>query len=166
MMDLFAGYDQHPLHWDSQDLTTFSSPMGTHCLTTILMGYTNAVQIYQANISFILQEEIPQFTYPFINDLPVKEVKTWYQNLDGTYKTIPENPKICCFIWEHLLNIYHILQRLKTINVTVSTMKFVLATLDATIVSHKCWILYSIFGITCLLKQYLHRTILTLVLLQ
>ena len=49
MMDLFAGYDQHPLHPDSRDLTTFNSPLGPHCLTTIPMGYTNAVQIYQAD---------------------------------------------------------------------------------------------------------------------
>ena len=54
MMDLFAGYDQRPLHPDSQDLTTFNSPLGPHCLTTIPMGYTNVVQIYQANMSFIL----------------------------------------------------------------------------------------------------------------
>ena len=39
-MDLFAGYDQCPLHPDSRDLTTFNSPLGPHCLTTILMGYT------------------------------------------------------------------------------------------------------------------------------
>jgi len=46
MMDLFAGYDQRPLHPDSRDLTTFSSPMGPHCLTTVPMGYTNPVQIH------------------------------------------------------------------------------------------------------------------------
>ena len=43
MMDLFAGYDQCLLHLDSQDLTTFNSPLGPHCLTMIPMGYTNAV---------------------------------------------------------------------------------------------------------------------------
>ena len=45
MMDLFAGYDQHLLHPDSWDLTTFNSPLGPHRLTAIPMGYTNAVQI-------------------------------------------------------------------------------------------------------------------------
>ena len=76
MMDLFAGYDQCPLHPDSQDLTTFNSPMGPHHLTTIPMGYTNAVQIYQADMSFILQDEIPHYSYLFIDDLPVKLVTT------------------------------------------------------------------------------------------
>ena len=46
MMDLFAGYDQRPLHVDSRDMTMFNSPLGPHCLTTLPMGHTNAVQIY------------------------------------------------------------------------------------------------------------------------
>ena len=76
MMYLFAGYDQCLLHLDSQDLTTFNSPLGPHLLTTIQMGYTNAVQIYQADMSFILQDEIPHYSYPFIDDLPIKSVTT------------------------------------------------------------------------------------------
>ena len=56
MMDLFAGYDQCPLHVDSQDMTMFNSLLGPHCLTTLPMGHTNAVQIYQADMAFILQE--------------------------------------------------------------------------------------------------------------
>ena len=54
MMDLFAGYNQHPLHLESKDLIISNSSMGPHCLTTIPMGYTNAVQIYQVDMSFIL----------------------------------------------------------------------------------------------------------------
>ena len=98
MMDLFARYDQHPLHPDSQDLTTFNSPLGPHHLTTIPMGYTNMVQIYQADMSFILQDKIPRYSYPLINDLPIKSVTTRYENPDGSYATIPDNLGICCFI--------------------------------------------------------------------
>ena len=72
MMDLFAGYDQRPLHVDSRDMTMFNSPLGPHHLTTLLMGHTNTVQIYQADMAFILQDEIPHHTMPFIDDLPVK----------------------------------------------------------------------------------------------
>ena len=50
MMNLFARYDQHPLHLESRDLITFNSPMSPHCLITIPMGYTNVVQIYQADM--------------------------------------------------------------------------------------------------------------------
>jgi hypothetical protein len=30
MMDLYSGYDQHALHVDSRDLTTFGMPLGPH----------------------------------------------------------------------------------------------------------------------------------------
>jgi len=43
-------------------------------------------------MSFILQEEIPDYTYPFINDLPIKGVVECYKHLDDTYETIPDNP--------------------------------------------------------------------------
>ena len=45
IMDLFARYDQHPLHVDSWDMTTFNSPLGPHRLTTLPIGHTNTVQI-------------------------------------------------------------------------------------------------------------------------
>jgi hypothetical protein len=73
------------------------------------MGYTNAVQIYQADMPFILQEEIPHYTMPFIDDLPVKSDMTRYQAEDGSYETIPQNSGIHRFIWEHLIIVNRIL---------------------------------------------------------
>ena len=138
MMDLFAGYDQRPLHVDSRDMTTFNSPLGPHRLTTLSMGHTNTVQIYQANMAFILQDEIPHHTMPFIDDLPVKTKTTRHQRPDGSYETISENPGIRKFIWNHLTVVHRILQRLQNVNATVSAKKFILAAPDATIVGHKC----------------------------
>ena len=138
MMDLFAGYDQRPLHVDSRDMTTFNSLLGPHCLTTLPMGHTNAVQIYQANMAFILQDEIPHHTMPFIDDLPVKSETSQYQRPDGSYETIPESPGVRLFIWKHLTIVHRILQCLQNINATVSAKKFILAAPDATIVGHKC----------------------------
>jgi hypothetical protein len=138
MMDLFARYDQCALHVKSRDMTTFSSPLGPQRLTTLPMGYTNVVQIYQVDISFILQEDIPHCTMPFIDDLLVKSGTTRYQDEDGSYETMPANPGIHRFIWEHLIIVNRILQCLQNIGATVSTKKFVLAAPDAVIVSHKC----------------------------
>ena len=138
MMDLFTGYDQRPLYMDSQDMTAFNSPLGPHHLTTLPMGHTNAVQIYQADMAFILQDKIPHHTMPFIDDLLVKSEMSRYQRLDGSYKTIPENPGIRLFIWKHLTVVHRILQRLQNVNATVSAKKFILAAPDATIVGHKC----------------------------
>jgi hypothetical protein len=84
MMDLYGGYDHHPLHPESRDLTTFGTPLGPHRLTTLPQGFANSAQIFQADTSFILQDEIPKYTIPFINDLPVKSVKTRYQRDDGS----------------------------------------------------------------------------------
>ena len=97
MMDLFARYDQRSSHMDSWDMTTFNSLLGPHHLTTLPMGHTNTVQIYQADMAFILQDEIPHHTMLFIDDLPVKSETSWYQRPDGLYETIPENPGIRLF---------------------------------------------------------------------
>jgi hypothetical protein len=138
MMDLYSGYDQHALHKKSCDLITFGMPLGPHRLTTLPQGHANAIQVYQGNTAFILQHEIPEYTSPFVDDIPVKSVQTHYQCKDSTYKTIPDNPGIHRFIWEHCIVINHILQCLENVGMTVSTSKFILAAPTATIVGHKC----------------------------
>jgi hypothetical protein len=115
MMDLYSGYDQRTLHEDSRDLMTFGTPLGPHRLTTLPQGHANAVQVYQGNTAFILQHKIPEYTSPFVDDIPVKSVQTRYQHKDGTYETIPDNPGIRRFIWEHCIVINHILQRLENV---------------------------------------------------
>jgi hypothetical protein len=74
----------------------------------------------------------------FIDDLPVKFSTTRYQDEDGSYETIPENPGIHRFIWEHLIVVNRILQHLQNVGATVSAKKFVLVAPDAVIVGHKC----------------------------
>jgi hypothetical protein len=138
MMDLYSGYDQRALHKDLRDLTTFGTPLGPHHLTTLPQGHTNAVQVYQGDTAFILQHEILEYMLPFVDDVPVKSVQMHYQHEDGTYETIPDNPGICRFIWEHCIVINCILQRLENIGTTISASKFVLAAPTATIVGHKC----------------------------
>jgi hypothetical protein len=138
MMDLYSGYDQHALHEELHSLMTFGMPLGPHRLTTLLQGHANAIQVYQGDTTFILQHEIPEYTSPFIVNVPVKSVQTCYQHKDGTYETIPDNPGIHHFIWEHCIVINHILQHLENVGVTVSASKFVLAAPTATIVRHKC----------------------------
>jgi hypothetical protein len=138
MMDLYSGYNQCMLHEELRNLTTFGMPLGLHRLTMLLQGHANAVQVYQGDTAFILQDEIPDYTSQFIDDVPVKSVKTRYQRTDGSYEIIAQNPGICCFIWEHCIVINHILQRLENVGVTVSATKFVLATPTAIIIGHKC----------------------------
>jgi hypothetical protein len=102
ILDLFVSYDQQTIDKRSWDLTTFQTPLGTKRLTRIPMGYTNAMQIMHGDVTFTLQEEIPHVTIPFVDDVPVKGPTTRYETPDGNYETIPENPGICRFVWEHL----------------------------------------------------------------
>src|SRR6266481_6173309 len=97
------------------------------------MGATNSVQVLQGNVSFILQDEMPDVAAAFMDDINIKGPPTcdettkggWYTSMafsdppdqshpvvcapgpDGQfYEVLVENPGIHCFIWEHI----HILQ--------------------------------------------------------
>jgi len=126
------------LHEELHNLTTFGMPLGPHRLTMLLQGHANTIQVYQGDTTFILQHEIPEYTLPFVDDVPVKSVQMHYQHKDSTYETIPDNPGIHHFIWEHCIMINRILQRLENVGATVSTSKFVLVAPTTTIIGHKC----------------------------
>ena len=138
MFDLFVAFDQRPLAPQSRDLTTFQSPLGTHRLTCIPMGYTNSVQILHGDTTFLLQDEIPHITVPFMDDIPAKGPASRYQDEEGNYETIPENEGIRRFVWEHLQNVNRIIQRIKHAGGTFSGHKSFICVETAVIVGHKC----------------------------
>jgi hypothetical protein len=115
-LDLFVAYDQSVVYPESRDPITFQSPLSTLYHTHLGMGHTNLVQIMQCDINYILREEIPLFTVPFIDDVAIKCPVVHYENANSTYKTISENSGICRFIWEHLANINQILEQLKYVS--------------------------------------------------
>jgi hypothetical protein len=102
------------------------------------MGYTNSVQIMQGGINYILQEGIPLFTIPFIDDVAIKGLVTRYEKPDGTYETIPENSGICQFVWEHLINVNCILKWLKYVSGTFSRKKLELCVPTIIILGQQC----------------------------
>jgi hypothetical protein len=75
-LNLFVAYDQRVVHPESRDPTTFQSPLDALCHTHLVMGHTNSVQIMQGDINYILRDEIPLFTVPFIDDVAVKDPVT------------------------------------------------------------------------------------------
>jgi hypothetical protein len=79
---------------------TFHSPLGAMRLTVIPMGYTNSPQIMHGDMGHILQDEIPEYTQHFVDDVLVKGPPTQYELPDGGFETIPENSGIHRFIWE------------------------------------------------------------------
>jgi hypothetical protein len=89
LLDLFVGYDEQTLAVKSHDLTTFQTPLGTFHLTSVPMGWLNSVPIFHANVTYTLQDEIPDITIPFLNDAPIKGPPTRYEQPNGSYETHP-----------------------------------------------------------------------------
>jgi len=138
MFDLYVGYDERLIAESSRDLTTFQTPYGALRLVTLPMGWTNSVPIFHDDVTFILQPEIPDFTIPYIDDVPVKGPPTRYIQPDGSYETIPENPKIRRFVWEHFQNLNRIVQRMKYCGGTFSAHKLALCVPEIIVVGHRC----------------------------
>ena len=136
-LDLYVAFDQRVLDEWSRDLTTIQTPLGTFRLTVLPMGYTNSMQILHNDVAFILQDEIPHVTNPFADDCPGLGPRTRYELPDGNYETLPENPGIRRFIYEHICDVNRILQRMKAVGGTFSGKKIKIAQESAIFVGHK-----------------------------
>ena len=137
-LDLFVGYDERKIHPDSRDLTTFQTPFGAYRLVKLPMGWTNSVPIFHEDICEILREEIPEVTRPYIDDVPIRGPKTRYELEDGSYETIPENPGIRRFVWEHMQNVNRVLQRIKYCGGTFAGKKSYICCAETMVVGHRC----------------------------
>ena len=138
MFDLYVGYDERLLAEESRDMTTFQTPYGALRLVTLPMGWTNSVPIFHDDVTEILKEEIPEFTIPYIDDVPVRGPATRYELEPGKYETIPENNGIRKFVWEHMLNVNRILQRMKYSGGTFSGKKTLICAPAIEVLGHKC----------------------------
>jgi len=138
VFDLYWGYDARKVDPASRDLTTFQSPVGPLRITSMPMGYTNSVSEFQACTTFVLQDEIPSVTNVFIDDIPIKGPATQYEDEDGNPETIPGNPGIRRFVWEHANDVHRVMHRLGCSGVTFSATKTQLAQPEVIILGQKC----------------------------
>ena len=137
-LDLYVSFDQCQLHLNSHDLTTFNTPLGAFRLTVLPMGWTNSPAVLQGDITHILRPEIPYWTQPFVDDVPIKGPRTQYELPDGSYETMSENPGIQRFVWEHFEAVHRIIHRAKSYSVTFSGKKAFIGVLKAEILGHIC----------------------------
>lgn len=137
VFDLFSGYDARIVHPKSRDLCAFNTPIGMFRPTGLPQGFTNAVQEFQACMTFILKPEMPHIAAPFIDDIPVCGPKTRYETPDG-YETIPGNTGIRRFVWEHANDVNRVLHRIKCSGATVSGHKIQLGLKNPLIVGQVC----------------------------
>src|SRR5712672_3638201 len=138
MLNLFVGYDHCTLDIASQDLTTIQSPIGAVRLTCLPQGWTNAGAIFHEDVTFLLEPEIPDVAWPYIDDCSIKGPASRYETNDGGFDTIPDNPHIRRFVWEHLNDVHRILHRLHCAGATVSAKKLFVAVPEVVILGHKC----------------------------
>jgi hypothetical protein len=138
ILDLYVGYDERLIAESSRDYTTFQTPFGAQRLVTLPMGWANSVPIFHDDVTFILQPEIPDITIPYLDDAPVKGPKTQYIDDHGNFETIPQNPGIRRFIWEHFQNVNRVVQRMKYCGGTFSGLKSTICAREITVVGHRC----------------------------
>jgi len=137
-LDLYVSFDQRQLHPNSRDMTTFTTPLGALRLTVLPMGWTNSPAVLQGDVTHILRSEIPHHTSPFADDVPIKGPKSRYQLEDGSFETIPDNPGIRRFVWEHFEAVHRIIQRVKSYGATFSGKKAFIGVPQAEILGYIC----------------------------
>ena len=137
-LDLYSGYDHRDIAENSRDFTTFQTPFGALRLVKLPQGWTNSVPIFHDDVTFILRDEIPHVTIPYIDDVPIRGPGSRYQDKNGEYETIPENTGIRRFVWEHFQNLNRIVQRVKYCGGTFSGKKALLCLDEFPVVGHMC----------------------------
>jgi len=138
ILDLYIRYDERVLAERSRDLIMFQTPFGALRLVTLPMGWTNSVSIFHDDVTYILCQEIPRYTLPYIDDIPIRGLKTRYELPDGSVETLEQNPGIWKFVFEHLETVNRILQRMKYTGGTFSGPKTMICSDKITIVGFEC----------------------------
>ena len=129
--DIMGGYNERELAEESRPLTTFETPLGRFQLTRLPQGATNSVAVYQAQMMWILQEEIPEHVGVFIDDGGIKGPRSRYNN-----EVLADNPGIRRFIWEYAVTLERTLFRIEESGLTVSAKKFAVCVPSLDIVGH------------------------------
>ena len=114
------------------------TPLGLLRHTAMPQGYTNSPSEFQNCTSFILQDEIPHVANVFIDDLPIKGPETRYNDANGNAETLPANPGIRRFIWEHAVDVHRIMHRFAHAGGTFSGPKTQLCRPRVLILGQEC----------------------------
>lgn len=138
VLDMYWGFYARIMDPTSRDMTAFQTPIGPLRIVSLPMGFTNSPAEFQACMTFILQEEIPDVAGVFIDDIPIKGPESKYVLEGGQEERIPGNPGIRRFVWEHLNDLHRILHRIGQAGGTVSGKKMQLCLPDVEIVGQKC----------------------------
>ncbi|MBW0467160.1 hypothetical protein O181_006875 [Austropuccinia psidii MF-1] len=126
-----GGYDERELGITTRPLTTFETPLGRLQLTRLPEGATKSVAVCQAQMTWILLEEIPEHLGIFIDDGVIKGPRLTYQ-----HKKLKEKPLIRGFVWEYAVKLERIIFRIKEEVLTTSGSKLAFCVPALDIVGH------------------------------
>jgi hypothetical protein len=130
--DLFSGYDQFQLAAESRDLTTMKTPLGLMRMCTLPMGATNSVAHMQNAMHKVLREFIPEKTFPFLDDIPIKGCL-----VEDKMETVDAD-ECRLFVADHIKDVSKILTCLEEVGLTLSAEKSVFGVDQIIVVGHLC----------------------------
>ncbi|EJC99894.1 uncharacterized protein FOMMEDRAFT_92934 [Fomitiporia mediterranea MF3/22] len=136
-LDLHIVFDQRSLDEQSRDLTMFQTLLGTFCLTVLLIGYTNSVQILYNDLVFILCNKILDVTNLYTDNVLVIGPYSRYEKVDRMEETLSKNKGIQKFVYKYLMDVNWILQRVKAVGGTFSRKKMMLCNKSTIFIKYK-----------------------------
>ena len=92
------------------------------------------------DVTFMLQDLIPDITSPYADDIPVKGPKTRYEMGSGGYEVLAENPGVRRFFWEHMQNMHKVVQMIKVYGGMLSAKKSIICAPEAELLGY--WLTY------------------------
>jgi hypothetical protein len=103
-LDCYSGYHQIALRQEDQSKTSYITPFGAYCYTTMLFGLKNTSTTYQRVIQTCLSEQISRNAEACVDNVVVKtkDAATLIDNLEETFANLREwkwklNPNKCVF---------------------------------------------------------------------
>jgi hypothetical protein len=103
-LDCYSGYHQIAIKEEDQEKTTFITPFGTYCYTTMSFGLKNASATYQRAIHACFKRQLNKNVEAYVDDVVVKtrNSNTLITDLEETFASLREycwklNPNKCVF---------------------------------------------------------------------
>jgi dsDNA-binding SOS-regulon protein len=103
-LDCYSGYHQIAIKEEDQEKTTFISPFGAYCYTTMSFGLKNADASYQRAIQACFKRQLNKNVEAYVDDVVVKtrNSDTLITDLEETFASLREyrwklNPNKCVF---------------------------------------------------------------------
>jgi hypothetical protein len=103
-LDAYSGYHQIKMKESDQLATSFITPFGMYCYTTMPFGLRNAGATYQRCMNHVFGEHIGRMVEAYVDDIVVKTMKAsdLLSDLETTFKCLRAkgvklNPEKCVF---------------------------------------------------------------------